>query len=269
MWADIVEGLLTPGKHILSEPLPGVSVSLFLFQEFVMNELISIENRGGIETVNAREVWAGLESKQDFSTWVKSRLEGFVEDQDYLLHKFMEQQPSGAKQKIDYYLTIDTAKHVAMLERNDKGRAIRQYFIDYEKNNKPARLTGAALMAAALIEASAIIEQQKNQIEAMKPAAQFYADVTGSRDAISIGDAAKIIGMGYGQKQLFELLRSEVVLMANNVPYQTFIDRQWFRVIEQKYTTPKGETKISIKTLVYQKGIDGIIKIIRKTQGIY
>jgi hypothetical protein len=46
--------------------------------------------------------------------------------------------------------------------------------------------------------------------------------------------------------------------MRNNRPYQEFIDRGYFRVIEQKWTTPEGETKISIKTLVYQKGLDFI-----------
>jgi anti-repressor protein len=125
------------------------------------------------------------------------------------------------------------------------------------------KLTGPELMAMALIEADSTIKNQAKQIEAMKPAAQFYADVTGSRDAISIADAAKIIGMGYGQNKLFALLRDNGVLMAGNVPYQKYIDQGWFRVVEQKYEA-KGETKISIKTLVFQKGIDGIIKLIRK-----
>lgn len=228
-----------------------------------MNELIKIETKEGIETVSARDLWTKLESKQQFADWVKDRVELFIEGADYLIHKIMN-NPLGGRPTIDYYLTIDTAKHLAMLERNEIGKTIRQYFIEVEKQSKqaPKKLSGPELMAMALIEADQTIKNQALQIEAMKPAAQFYADVTGSRDAISIGEAAKIIGMGYGQNQLFELLRNYGVLMPNNQPYQSYIDRGWFRVVEQKYEA-KGETRISIKTLVYQKGIDGIIKMIR------
>ena len=91
-----------------------------------------------VQTVNARELHSFLESRQDFSTWIKARIEqyGFVENSDYLLHSFMEQLPSGAKQKIDYHITIDMAKELAMVERNDKGREARKYFIECERRLK-------------------------------------------------------------------------------------------------------------------------------------
>jgi phage antirepressor YoqD-like protein len=124
-------------------------------------------------------------------------------------------------------------------------------------------LTGPALMAAALIEASATMERQAKQIEQMKPAAQFYVDVTGSKDSIEMGQVAKIIDMGMGRNQLFDFLREKNVLRQNNEPYQVYIDKGWFRVIEQKYQTVTGETRINIKTMVYNKGIEGIIALIR------
>ena len=107
-----------------------------------MNELIKIEksNVGGdlIETVNARELHQFLEVGKDFSTWIKNRIEqyGFAEGVDYLLHKFMAQLPSGSKQKIDYHISIDMAKELAMVERSDKGREVRQYFIECERRLK-------------------------------------------------------------------------------------------------------------------------------------
>ena len=107
-----------------------------------MNELIKIEksNVGGdlIETVNARELHQFLVVGKDFSNWIKNRIEqyDFVEGVDYLLHKFMEQLPSGAKQKIDYHISIDMAKELAMVERSDKGREARRYFIECEKRLK-------------------------------------------------------------------------------------------------------------------------------------
>lgn len=87
------------------------------------------------QVVNARELWKVLDSKQDFSTWIKKRLEDVdaIENIDYcLLHKKME-QVSGAKHLIEYIVKIDIAKEMAMLERNQKGKMIRRYFIEAEK----------------------------------------------------------------------------------------------------------------------------------------
>lgn len=85
--------------------------------------------------VNARDVYAWLESKQDFSTWMKKRISqyGYKEGVDYLLHKTVDQLPSGAKYKIDYIVTLNMAKELAMVERTDKGRQVRLYFIEQEK----------------------------------------------------------------------------------------------------------------------------------------
>ena len=105
------------------------------------------------------------------------------------------------------------------------------------------------------------IEAQQAQIEHMKPAVQFYDDVTGSKDALSMDEVAKIIDKGIGRNKLFALLRSAGILMQNNTPYQKYVDAAFFRVVEQKYM--KGsETHINIKTLVYQKGVDMINKIV-------
>lgn len=177
-----------------------------------MTELIKIEEREGIQTVNARVLWEKLESKQDFSTWIKSRLEGFIEEADYLVHKFVD-NPKGGRPTIDYYLTIDTAKHLAMLERNDIGRKIRQYFIDVEKQAKEMALkkpTRQEFIALAVIEAQKVIAELSDQVESMKPAVQFMADVTGSKDAIEMSQAAKIIDMGMGRNALFQFLQIKI-----------------------------------------------------------
>lgn len=97
------------------------------------------------QVVNARELWKALGSKQDFSTWAKKRLAEVdaVENQDYcLLHKKME-QVSGAKYLTEYVLTMDTAKEMAMLERNDMGKMIRRYFIEAEKRYRELKVIRA------------------------------------------------------------------------------------------------------------------------------
>lgn len=99
----------------------------------------------------------------------------------------------------------------------------------------------------------------------MKPKEEFYDTVTSSKHAIDIGKVAKILDFpGIGRNKLFEILRNEKILMRNNVPYQKYIDRGYFRTIETKTTFPNEDVKIYVKTLVYQKGVDYIRKILSK-----
>lgn len=96
-----------------------------------MNELIKVDQDN---LISARELHEFLESKQDFTTWIKSKIEryGFVENEDFTFHKFME----GKSWKHDYAITIDVAKELSMVENNEKGRQARRYFIQCEKSLK-------------------------------------------------------------------------------------------------------------------------------------
>ena len=126
-----------------------------------MNELIHIEPRRigneGVQTVDARDLHTFLEVGRDFTNWIKDRIEqyGFIEGQDYLLTKSGEQLPSGTKYRSEYSLSLDMGKELAMVERNEKGRQARRYFIECEKLVKsiapkilprPASLTGLAVI---------------------------------------------------------------------------------------------------------------------------
>ena len=93
----------------------------------------------------------------------------------------------------------------------------------------------------------------------LKPKADFYDTVADSKDAISIQEVAKVLNFpNMGQNNLFRWLRQNKILMQNNLPYQEYIDRKYFNVIEQSYENRRGEPMISFKTLVYQKGVDYI-----------
>jgi prophage antirepressor-like protein len=113
--------------------------------------------------------------------------------------------------------------------------------------------------------ADKVEENERLQIEnkEMKPKAEFFDTVADSKTAISMNDVAKVLGIkGMGRNNLFEFLRNEKILMSNNVPFQIYVDRGYFRVIEQKYMK-NGEPCMNIKTLVYQKGVDFISKTIK------
>jgi len=112
-----------------------------------------------------------------------------------------------------------------------------------------------------------MIERLSEQNDEMRPKAEFYDQVTDSTDAIDMGTASKVLNIpGYGRNSLFKELRDQGILQENNMPYQTYIDRGYFRTIEQKFTKPDGSTNINIKTVVYQKGLDYIRKAINEAE---
>lgn len=101
-----------------------------------MKELVRIEESViGTETrktVNARELWKALGSKTQFADWIKDRLSVFIENQDFTVQKKLKGE-NGRFVPVEYTVSTDVAKHICMLERNDQGRKIRQYFIEIEK----------------------------------------------------------------------------------------------------------------------------------------
>jgi anti-repressor protein len=113
-------------------------------------------------------------------------------------------------------------------------------------------------------ERAARLEAEK-KVKILEPKGEFYDDIVGSKDSIEMGHVAKVLGIrGIGRNNLFALLRDKKVLDRNNIPYQQYVDCGYFRVLEQKYTVPSGETKINIKTMVFQKGVDFIRKKIKE-----
>lgn len=128
------------------------------------------------------------------------------------------------------------------------------------------RMSDAELMAKALLVAQKQIEQRNAQIAEMQPKVDFFDAVADSKSAFSMNEVAKVLDYkGIGRNKLFEFLREQNILDRYNVPYQRYVDNGWFRVIEQKYMK-NGEPIVSTKTLVYQKGIDGIRK---KLQSVF
>jgi len=108
-------------------------------------------------------------------------------------------------------------------------------------------------------------KQQAQQLIEQAPKIEFYNDVTGSETTAEIGTVAKILGFkNVGRNILFDILRKQGILKADNIPYQKYVDNGYFRVIESKWNDyVTGDVKISFKTVVYQKGIEYIAKLLR------
>lgn len=125
----------------------------------------------------------------------------------------------------------------------------------------PQTFAGALRLAA---EQQEEIEKQKLLILEQKPKADFYDDVVESKDALPMAIVAKTLNMGIGRNKLFSFLREQKVLRENNEPYQSYVDDGWFRCVESKFTKPNGDICVNIKTVVLQKGLDGIRKLLKK-----
>lgn len=98
------------------------------------------------------------------------------------------------------------------------------------------------------------------------PKVEFYHDVTGSDSVIDMATVAKVLNRGIGRNRLFAFLRDEGVLDARNAPYQRFIDMGWFRQVETKWQKPNGDWQIGIKTVVFQKGVEGIARLLDRKE---
>ena len=240
-----------------------------------MKQLIPVQqstvNHESIPTVNARDLHAFLGVNKDFSAWVKVQITRarLTEGRDFITSKA---HPKGGAVgnrgvTIDYHLTIDAGKHIAMMSGTDKGFEVRDYFIECEKRLRQTEQRQLPATYAEALRQLADSEEAKEKLllenKVLAPKAEFYDAVTGSTDAIDMANAAKVLAVpNLGRNTLFLVLRNLGILQHDNQPYQAHVDNGNFRVIEQKYTKQDGSTHISMKTVVYQKGLDYIRKII-------
>lgn len=219
------------------------------------NELFNVNME--TETVSARELREKLKIETPFRKWFPRMCEyGFVDGIDYTLDKFVH--PQNGQETADYDVKFDMAKQICMIQRTEEGKKCRQYFIDLEK----AWNTPEQIMARALKLADRTINSLRIENEMMKPKAAFFDAVADSKTAVSMNEVSKVLDIkGIGRNKLFEILRDKHVLDRRNIPYQKYVDLGWFRVIEQHYSR-NGEEQISFKTLVYQKGVEAIRKLL-------
>ncbi len=135
--------------------------------------LISNKAVGGhiVKTVDGREVHRFLGAKKDYTTWMKDRISkfGFVENVDYLLTEIGEQHPSGTKYRTEYFLTIGMGKELGMVDRSEKGRAIRKYFLSVEETAVTQRPLTTTETLIQMLQLQADVERrQEEQRQALR-----------------------------------------------------------------------------------------------------
>lgn len=226
-----------------------------------MNQLITVNLDDNQEpVVSGRQLHEALGVNSNYTTWFDRMTEyGFTENEDYvLLSNFGNQTGRGGHNKVDHIIKLDMAKEIAMIQRTDKGKEVRQYFIQVEKDfNSPEKI-----MARALKIADNKIHKLEAQMEADKPKVLFANAVSASQTSILIGDFAKLLrqnGLEIGQNRLFIWLRENGFLINRkgdswNMPTQRSMDRGLFEIKERTHHEPNGTIRISKTTKITGKG---------------
>ena len=223
-----------------------------------MNELLKVNYGNDRITLSARELHEFLGIGTEFAKWMQRMCEyGFSENQDYRVFVKNDDNTKGGRPSTDYEITLDMAKEIAMIQRSDKGKEVRQYFLELERRwNSPE-----AVMNRALEYSRKQVKELMEENKELKPKALFADAVSASDESILIGQLAKLIrqnGYEIGQNRLFEWMRENGYLIKSgsrrNQPTQRAMDMGLFEVKERTISNPDGSTRITLTTKVTGKG---------------
>lgn len=198
-----------------------------------MNELIvTKQNEQGEVVLSGRELHEFLEVKDNYTDWFKRMVKyGFEEGIDFI---GLFRESIGGRPSQDHHIKLDMAKEISMIQRTEKGKQARQYFLQVEKMwNSPEMIIKRAME----LQQKKIIELE-NQIENDKRYTDFGKVVALSDGAINIGAFAKLIydkhGVNIGRNKLMEWLRAKGYLIKSgrekNFPKQQYIEQELFKL---------------------------------------
>ncbi|MBT0932901.1 phage antirepressor KilAC domain-containing protein [Streptococcus lutetiensis] len=226
-----------------------------------MNNLINVTlNENQEPVVSGRQLHQALGVKTRYNDWFNRMIDyGFAENEDYLAitQKRVTAQNNETTFN-DHVLKLDMAKEIAMIQRTDKGKEVRQYFIQVEKDfNSPEKIMARALKIAdrKIIKLEATIEEQK-------PKVIFANAVSASHTSILVGDFAKLMrqnGLNFGQNRMFAWLRENGYLISRkgnswNMPTQKAMDLGLFEIKETTINHSDGHISINKTPKITGKG---------------
>lgn len=223
-----------------------------------MNELIPIRDEGGRKAVTGRDLHEFLEIESRYNDWFPRMIEyGFTAGQDFVLKNEYGQDKLGRRREVvNHIITLDMAKEISMIQRTERGKQARQYFIECERQAKQMAPQLPQDYASALRELAASVEEKQKaqaELEAARPKVVFADAVATSKSEILIGELAKILrgnGIQIGQTRLFTWMRENGFLIRRkgtdwNMPTQRAMELGLFRIKETAVTHSDGHTTVN------------------------
>ena len=226
-----------------------------------MDELLKIDlNENQEPIISGRELHQVLEVKTKYKDWFPRMVEyGFIENADYIAMAQKRATAQGNETTyIDHALKLDMAKEIAMIQRNEKGKQVRQYFIQVEKEyNSPEKIMARALnIANKQLETLTLVnKQQEQQIKELQPKATYYDLILQCPDLLSVTQIAKDYGKGgaWLNKKLNELgiqyKHRDTWLL-----YSKYADKGYTSSTTHDYADSKGDIHSRLHTYWTQKG---------------
>lgn len=225
-----------------------------------MNELIKINYESDRPTVLARDLYDFLEVKTAYKDWFPRMCEyGFTEGEDFC--SFLSES-TGGRPATDAQLTIDMAKEICMLQRNEKGKQARQYFLQLEREwNSPEAVMARALRMAQekLERVKAINSNLTVQNAIMQPKAEYFDGLCDRESLTGIRDTAKLLGIKQNDFVKWLIARKYVYRDKRGrlMPYAEHVDSGLFTV-KETYNDKTDWT--GVQMLVTVKGKERFLK---------
>ncbi|RVU54653.1 phage antirepressor KilAC domain-containing protein [Anaerosphaera multitolerans] len=165
-----------------------------------MNELLKIElNENQEPCISGRLLHQFLEVETPYTQWFERMIDyGFIEKVDFMSFSQKSDKPQGGRPSIDHIIKLDMAKELSMIQRTEKGKQARQYFIEVEKEfNSPDKIMARALQIANNTINNLTLSNtvNKQRIKELEPKATYYDEILNSPSLISITQIAKDYGM--------------------------------------------------------------------------
>ncbi|GGA99936.1 oxidoreductase [Macrococcus hajekii] len=226
----------------------------------VSNQLVPVrENESGEVVVSARTLHRELGVKTRFSLWADQNFKHFKLGRDFTSVVATTVVNNGAIRNLeDFSMSLEMAKHIAMMSGTEKGYQVREYFIQVDNAwNSPEMV-----MKRALHFADKKIIRLEEKIEADKPKVLFADAVDASTSSILIGELAKLLnqnGVRIGQNRLFEWMRKNGYLIRQrgenyNLPTQRSMDMKLMDIKKRTHNNPDGSIRTTRTTKITGKG---------------